>query len=143
MITGVEICMIVVDSIAALEFYEKFFEIERVEVSNFGPGASEVIFNIFGSRFHLLDENPAQMLVAPKTGDPVPMWVNVAVGDIKKTYEAALEAGCGEVSPITEMEDFGIKNAIFGDPFGYIWMLHQIDKVISHEERMEIFRNRK
>lgn len=34
-IVGVEIDMVVKDSIQALEFYEKIFEIERVEVTNF------------------------------------------------------------------------------------------------------------
>lgn len=32
---GVEIDLVVTDSLKALELYEKIFEIERVEVSNF------------------------------------------------------------------------------------------------------------
>lgn len=141
MITGLEVCMVVKDSIAALELYEKIFEVERIEVSDLGVGISEVVFSVFGTRLHLLDENPDHMLIAPKEGDPRSSWLNVAVPDISATFDKALAAGCQEISPITEVPNFGVKNAIFVDEFGYMWMLHQIDKVVSHEERMAIFKN--
>jgi PhnB protein len=101
---------------------------------------SEVVFTIYGSRFHILDENEAHMLIAPKVGDPKPMWINVAVPDIQKTFDAAMAVGCAQISPVTEMPNMGVKNAIFADDFGYIWMLHQIDRIVSHEERMEMFK---
>jgi len=140
MITGVEICMVVTDSMAAMELYEKVFELERVEVSDFGVGSSEVVFTIYSTRFHLLDENAEHMLIAPKEGDPRSSWLNVAVPNIETTLKAALDAGCVQISPINEVPDMGVRNAIFADKFGYMWMLHQIDKVVSHEERMEIFK---
>ena len=43
---GVEIDMVVKDSLIALELYEKIFEIERVEVTNFSRGENEAIFTI-------------------------------------------------------------------------------------------------
>jgi PhnB protein len=138
MITGVEIDMVVKDSIKALELYEKIFEVERVEVSDFGPQGSEAVFTIYGTRFHLLNENPDFGLFAPQEGQPRPMWINIAVPNIKTTYDAAIAVGCKEIFPINEMPDFGVKNAMFADGFGYGWMLHQIDKIVSHEERMEI-----
>ncbi|MDR2182670.1 MAG: VOC family protein [Clostridiales bacterium] len=142
MITGVEIDMVVKDSIKALELYEKIFEVERVEVSDFGPGGSEVIFTIYGTRFHLLNENAEFGLVAPQEGQPQPMWLNIAVPDIKATYDAAMAAGCKEIFGINDMPDFGVKNAMFADEFGYGWMLHQIDRIVSHEERMEILKDK-
>ncbi len=57
-IVGAEINMVVEDSLRALELYEQIFEIERVEVSNFPKGQNEVVFNLYGLRFHMLDENP-------------------------------------------------------------------------------------
>jgi PhnB protein len=140
MITGVEICMVVMNSLEALALYEKVFEVERVEVTDFGPGLSEVVFTIFGTRFHLLDENPSHMMFAPRDGDPRSMWINTVVPDIQKVFTAAMEAGCTQIAPISEIPEFGIKNAIFADPCGYLWMLHQIEKVISHEERVEILK---
>ncbi|MCL2753557.1 MAG: VOC family protein [Defluviitaleaceae bacterium] len=141
MITGVEICKVVTSSVEALELYERIFDVERVEVSDFGIGKSEVVFNIFGSRFHLLDENHEHMLFAPKQGDPIATWTNVAVPDIQKTFDAAMAVGCTQVSPVNDMPAMGVKNAIFVDKFNHLWMLHQIDRIVSHEERMEIFKN--
>ena len=57
--------------------------------------------------------------------------------DIKETYTKALDLGCKEIQPITEMREFGIENAIFLDPFGYVWMLHQVYKEVSFEERVK------
>lgn len=135
MITGVEIDFVVQDSLKALELYESIFEVQRVEVSGYERGLNEAVFTMYGTRFHMLDENPEYMLVAPKEGDPQPMWLNVAVPDIKDTYNKAIAAGCTEIQPLTEIEAMGITNAMFSDPFGYVWMLHQIHKEVSFEER--------
>lgn len=134
---GVEIDMVVKDSIQALEFYEKIFEIERVEVTNFDQGENEAIFSLYGVRFHMLDENPDFHLIAPTEDNPKTIWFNVMVLDIKETYTKALDLGCKEIQPITEMREFGIENAIFLDPFGYVWMLHQVYKEVSFEERVK------
>ncbi len=142
-IVGVEIDMVVKDSIQALEFYEKIFEIERVEVTNFDRGENEAIFSLYGARFHLLDENQDFQLIAPTEDHPKTVWFNVMVPDIKETYMKALDLGCKEIQPITEMHEFGIENAIFLDPFGYVWMLHQVYKEVSFEERVKYFEENK
>ena len=41
---GVELDLVVKDSIKALELYEKIFDIEVVEVSNFPRGENEAVF---------------------------------------------------------------------------------------------------
>jgi len=143
MITGVEIDMVVKDSIKALELYEKIFEVERVEVTDMGEQGSEAVFTIYGTRFHLLNENPDFMLFAPKEGVPQSMWINIAVPNIKTTYDAAIVAGCKEIFGINDMPEMGVKNAMFADQFGYGWMLHQIDRIVSHEERIEILNGAK
>ena len=45
---GVEIDMVVTESLKALEHYEKIFDIERIEVTSLPKGENEVIFNLFG-----------------------------------------------------------------------------------------------
>lgn len=135
---GVEIDMIVKDSLKALELYEKIFDIERVEVTNFPQGQNEVIFTLYGVRFHMLDENPKYNLFAPKPDHPTTIWFNILVPDIKETYAKAMELGCIEVQPVTELADYGISNATFNDPYGYHWMLHQLHKEVSFEERMQL-----
>ncbi|MBB6451406.1 PhnB protein [Geomicrobium halophilum] len=139
---GVEIDMVVTDSLKALELYEKVFDIERVEVTDFPKGKNEVIFTLYGVRFHMLDENPEFHLIAPKPDDPKTIWTNVTVPDINETYTKAMDLGCTEVQPVTEIPDFGVSNAIFSDTFGYLWMLHQIHKEVSFEERTRLWEER-
>lgn len=136
---GVEIDFVVDDSLKALELYESIFKIERVEVTNFPKGKNEVVFTLYGVRFHMLDENLEFGLIAPSTKTPNSMWFNVLVPDIRETFKKAMEAGCTSVQDITEIPDFGGSNAIFSDGFGYVWMLHQIDRVVSFEDRVKIF----
>lgn len=138
---GVEIDFVVTNSIKALSLYEQIFDVERVEVTDLPKGQNEAVFTIYGTRFHLLDENPAFYLIAPKADAPQSIWFNVMVPDIKATHLNALAAGCVEVQPITELADFGVSNAIFSDPFGYTWMLHQLHRVVSFEDRVKMLTN--
>src|SRR5699024_10427812 len=106
-------------------------------------GENEVIFSLYDVRFHLLDENPEFYLIAPTSDDPKTSWVNVSVPDIQVTYNKAMESGCTKIQEVTELPDYGVSNAIFMDPFGYIWMLHQIHKEVSHEERVRLWEESK
>lgn len=136
---GVEIDFIVSDSIKALELYKKIFAIEEVEVTNFRKGLNEVVFNLYNTRFHMLDENLDYGLVGPSKDKPNTIWFNVLVEDISDTFNKAVENGCSVFQPITEISDFKMKNAIIIDPFGYMWMLHEIKSVISFKERVKKF----
>ncbi|MFC4025531.1 VOC family protein [Oceanobacillus longus] len=141
--TGVELDLVVTDSLKALELYEKIFETERIEVSNLPRGENEAVFTLYGVQFHMLDENPQFHLIAPKPDDPKTSWVNVTVPDIKETYKKAMDLGCTEIQPVTDLADYGVSNAIFMDPFGYVWMLHQVYKEVSHEERLQLWEEKK
>ena len=140
---GVEFNMVVKDSLKALELYETIFDIERVEVSNFPRGENEVVFTLYDVHFHMLDENPEFHLIAPNSDAPKTCWINVTVPDIKETYRKAMDLGCTEVQPVTEISDYGVSNAIVMDPFGYIWMLHQVHKEVSHEERIQLWEGKR
>lgn len=136
---GVEIDMVVKDSLAAIELYEKIFEVERLEVTSFPQGQNEAVFTIYGVRFHLLDENPEFELVAPGPEGIRSMWFNILVPDIKETFDKALKAGCKEAQPLNEMPEYGVTNAAFVDHFGYYWLLHQVHREVSFEERIKIW----
>ncbi|WP_335743587.1 VOC family protein [Salicibibacter kimchii] len=114
-----------------------------MEVTDFPKGENEVIFSLYGVRFHMLDENPEFELIAPKPDNPQTIWFNIMVPDINGTFSKAMNAGCTELQPVTELTDFGVSNAIFNDPFGYQWMLHQIHKEVSFEERMRLFEEKR
>lgn len=139
--TGVEIDFVVTDSLAALALYEKIFEVKRVEVTSFPTGQNEAVFTIYGVRFHMLDENPAFQLIAPKPDMPQSMWLNVLVPDINAVHQNAINAGCAEVQPVTKLNDYGVSNSLFKDAFGYIWMLHQIHREVSFEDRVKMWEN--
>ena len=134
--TGVEINFITRDSLKALELYKKIFDIEVVEKTDFEVGKNEVIFTLYGTRFHMLDENPAYGLLSPKEGTHNTIWYNVLVEDIKATWDKAMENNCTTIQPVTLMEDFGVSNAMFVDTYGYVWMLHQLHEVKSYDERI-------
>ena len=76
----------------------------------------------------MLDENPTFGLQAPDSDNSNTIWFNGLVPDIKDTFSKAISVGCKEVQPVTEVPDYGVSNAIFSDPFGYVWMLHQIQR---------------
>lgn len=135
----IEIDFVVKDSLAALKCYERIFDVERIEVTDLKIGENEVVFSIHGTKFHLLDENPAFHLKAPDSDRPISMWINVTVPDIKGTYKKAIEAGCVEVQPVVELAGYSVSNASFMDPYGYHWMLHQVHEVVSREERLKLW----
>jgi PhnB protein len=140
---GAEIDFVVSNSLKALDLYEKIFNLERIEVTDFPKGENEVIFSLYGVRFHMLDENPEFQMIAPKPGDPKPIWFNIMLPDIVETFSKAISVGCTEVQPVTEMKEMGVSNAIFIDPFGYLWMLHQVHEEVGFEERKKIWEERK
>lgn len=140
--TGVEFDFIVEDSLKALELYRKIFEVEVIEATSFPKGQNEVVFSIFGTRFHMLDENLEFNMIAPKEGDNIPFWFNVMVEDIQETYNNVLESNLEVMQSLTKMEEYGVTNAMFKDEFGYIWMLHEIHQVVSFEDRVKLWEDK-
>lgn len=138
MINGVEFDFVVKNSKAALAEYKSIFDVEIVEETNFKTGNNEAVFTIYGTRFHMLDENPEYQLFAPKEEGTQSFWFNIAVPNIQETYEKAMSANATEIQPVTRMEEMGISNAMFSDSNGYIWMLHEIHREVSFEERIDI-----
>jgi len=102
-----------------------------------------VVFNLYGARFHLLDANPKFGLIAPTPDKPNTIWFNIFVPDIKKTFSKAISTGCAELQAVTELSDYGVSNALFNDPSGYQWMLHQIYQEVSFEERTRLWEEKR
>jgi PhnB protein len=137
--TGFEVNFVVPDVLAAFETSCKVFGVEAVEKTAFGTGSNEVVFTLFHNhRFHMLDENPAYGLVAPKEGQGGFIRFNLVVEDSKEVFDKAEVAGFTTVQPIQELPDFGVKNSMQKDPWGYGWMLHQVDRVVGFEERVKL-----
>ena len=52
---GIEIDLVIEDSVRAFGLYETVFGAEKVEVTAYRRGLNEAIFTLHGTRFHLLD----------------------------------------------------------------------------------------
>lgn len=128
MITGVEVNFVVSDCLAALSLYERIFEVQRFDVTNLPKGQNEAVFTIYGTRFHMLDENKEFQLVPPAQNVPRSVWFNIVVPDLRTIHYNAVGAGCAEIQPITDLPNYGVTNSVLGDPFGYLWMLHQVHR---------------
>lgn len=124
--TGIEITMIVSNSIEALDLYKNIFDIEIIECTNLEKGLNEAIFNLYGTKFHMLDENLEYMLIAPKEDDNKSISFNVTVENIEQTFKKVLESECTVYQEIKKIDKLNISNAIFSDKFGYIWLLHEV-----------------
>lgn len=143
MITGVELDFVVIDSLKAVEEYQAIFgdALEVIEKTSFNVGMNEVVFNLYGVRFHLLDENHEYELFAPTEDNPNTLWFNISVADIEDTFKKAIDNHATVVQEITRMDEMGISNAMFLDSSNYIWMLNQIHREVSFEEREQFFKD--
>lgn len=140
---GVELDMVFENCLEAFSLYEYVFDAEKIEASSGEKGTNEVVCKILGMQFHLLDENPEYSLLAPKKDDPKTMWCNLLVKDINAVYQKVEQTGFTIIQPLTAMPNNGVINAVVLDPFNYIWMLHQIVKEVSFEERSKIVEDNK
>lgn len=110
------------------EVYEAVFGLEIIEETNFPVGSNELVFNLAGTRFHLLDANPDYGMEAPAVDEDFPFWFNVSTEDIQGLWQKAIAAGCSELVEPTKSADSGSMTAMFRDPDGYIWMLNDFSK---------------
>ena len=134
--TGVEIDFCVNDVLKAFELYEKVFNAEALAKTAFERGMNAYLFTIFGSRFLMLDENSEYGLNAPKGGRPASIWFNILVEEIQPIYDKALESGFTVIQPFQNMPDIGVQNVMVKDPYGIVWMIHQVDKAVSFEDKI-------
>ena len=86
---GVEIDFVVSDSIKALETYEKIFDIQRVEVSNYERGLNEDLYDVWNALSHARRKPVSVGRTAPRQS--APMWINVLVPDIERTLRYSLQ----------------------------------------------------
>lgn len=135
---GIELDMVVSDSLEALKTYEDVFGAVRVEATSYETGLNEAVFMLNGLRIHLLDENPDYNLIAPQPGDNQPSWLNLIVSDIHELFSRAKTHGFTTVQAPIDMPEMGIANAVVVDPYGYAWMLHEVHEELSFEERTEV-----
>lgn len=133
-----EVNFVVKNALTSLDFYQKVFEVEEVEVGDFILGQNEVAIRVDNLYFRILDENPDFQMFAPTEESSVHSWFNIIVSDIEYSYAQAVAEGAKEIQAVKELPEMGIKNAVFKDPFGYVWLLHEVVQEIDYDTRVQI-----
>jgi PhnB protein len=133
-----EIDMVVPKALAAFALYQHVFGATVLEKST-----DEVICMLQGTRFHLFDENPVVGWQAPSKDTSQSSWFNVITDDAEALFARGTEANFETIVPLRAEEALGVKNAVVRDPFGYSWVIEQILRKISFEERCKILAERK
>lgn len=64
------------------------------------------------------------------------------VEDIEDVFKKAKSKNWTVLQEVIKLEEMGVSNAILKDNFGYMWMLHELHKVVSFEERVEMFKEK-
>lgn len=136
-----EVDMVVKDALAAVDFYEKIFTVEVIEKTDLKKGGNEAVLMIENVRFHLLDENPEYQLFAPQAGTSGSTWFNVIIDLAQEALDQAVANGATVMQELTDMPAMGAKMAMFQDPFGYTWMVHEVYREVSSEEREQHFKD--
>lgn len=131
--------MVVSDAIEACKLYEKVFEGKSFDIFEFPnrPNSNEVSVVIGDFTIRLIDENPEFECFSPTRNESCPIWFEVNVEDLDRTYKRVLENGMTTVQEINNhMEK---RFAEVKDVYGYTWVITQVLREISYEERMEFY----
>jgi PhnB protein len=106
-------------SAAAVEFYKTAFGAVPVYLLDGGDNGVVARLSLEGSEFWVSDESPEHGNFSPETlhGGTVKMILTVADPDAACTR--AIEAGAGEVYPVSEAHGWRVGRVV--DPFGHHW----------------------
>lgn len=117
--TSVTPWIITVSSAKLIEFLEAAFEAEEIPNSR--------ITNEDGIIIHVVVKigNAMVMLFDSREGwGPTPVFLNLYVENIEKTYQKSIQFGATSVTDITTLW-FGEKVCRILDPFGNLWWINQ------------------
>jgi PhnB protein len=119
---------------AALAFYKEAFggkELYRLCEPSGKIGHAEMM--IGDSIIMLAEEYPDMALFAADHYGGIPIRINIAVKNVDRTFERAVQAGAQATRPV-EDQFYGWRSGNIKDPFGYHWIIStQIEDVSPKE----------
>lgn len=126
--------LVVPDAAEAVTWYAQAFgarEIERVTL----PGGTVMTLHmeIAGSAVMLASEFPDMGILAPLTIGGTASVLQVYVEDVDARWQAALDAGATERSPLHDAF-WGDRHGGLVDPFGHRWNLARHDRDVAPED---------
>ena len=130
----VSIYLIVKSAKAALGFYEKAFGGTGIECISAPDGSvmhGEI--KIGDSTVMVSQENLEWGMKSPQTLGGSPASIHMYVDDCDAAFNNAIDAGCTQVSPVTDMF-WGDRYGKVEDPFGFQWGIATHNEDVSSEE---------
>ena len=127
------------DGNAAIEFYEKGFDVEeRHRMKNPDGRLAHAELKLGDSIFMLSDEYPEMKCHSPNSigGSPVFLYVyvqDVDVEDVDELFNNAVSAGAKVLDRVKD-QFWGDRHGRLEDPFGHLWSIATHKKDLSEEE---------
>ncbi len=130
----VNVYLVVQDVNKAIEFYERAFGAVRGSIMN-GPdgGVVHAEARIGNSTIMFSQENPAWDQKSATTLGGSPVSMHLYVDDADALFNQAVEAGCTEVFPISDVF-WGDRYGKVTDPFGLSWGIATHKEDLTEEE---------
>ena len=116
--------IVVHNATEAIEFYQKAFGAEVVEVMKTDDGQKVMNAQLrFGDSMLMLnDEFPDWGAVGAKTMGMNPVTIHISCEDVDQEFQQAVDAGCTVKMPLEDMF-WGDRYGQLEDPYGYKWSL--------------------
>ena len=110
------------DVLAAVEFYERAFGAERVQLMDAGPGRHVAVMSIGGRPLGIATEAPDLGTPSPETVGATTVRVSLHVDDPDAVAAQAIAAGARELFPVAD-QPYGMRQGRVVDPFGHHWLV--------------------
>lgn len=126
--------LVVSDSKAAIDFYEKAFG--ATELYRLISPDGEIVhaeIKIGESLVMLTDEAPGHGSLSPGTIGGTPVILNLKVDDVDAVAEAAVACGAEVLIPVAD-QFYGERSGRLRDPFGHLWIVGTHIEDVSPEE---------
>lgn len=125
----------------ALEFYTRAFGAEetfRIPTPN--GGVAHADFRVGNTTLWISDEAEDWHAFGMEEGAVSSSLIVILTDNCDKSYEQALDAG-GEALAGPTNQFWGMRTAIFKDPYGYRWAFREVVEEVSPEETLARAKN--
>ncbi len=124
---------------AAIDFYQRAFgAVEKGRLCEPSGKIGHAEIAIGDSPIMLSDEYPDFGAVSPMTLGGSPVRIHLSVADVDAFVARAVAAGATILRPITD-QDYGERNCLIADPFGYSWFVATPVRTVSFAEMQRQF----
>lgn len=128
-------CLMLKDSLRAIEFYKKAFGAEGLDVfpAPDGKGTMHATIRIGDSILMMGDERPEQDCKSAETLGASPISLYIYVPNVDPAFKQAIDAGATEIMSVTDMF-WGDRCGTLKDPFGYAWTVATHTRDLTQEK---------